>query len=210
MLLMTTQKEMIPIANIVRYRYIENCVLNVYKNTKITYPVDIFAVLNNYPNIRVMSYQKFSQLNSCDICDVVALCKSESGCTHYERMHNRYLILYNDAQVEGRILWTLAHELGHIATKHLHSTTIHQIAENNLSELSNPILESEADFFAATLLSPFQVFSLLDITSVLDVQNRFGLSAQASIYRFNRYLKWKKFHVKTSFDNDILKFYSNK
>ena len=67
--------------------------------------------------------------------------------------------------------------------------------------------ESEADYFAATLLSPLPLFKILNVQSQQDIQRIFGLSDQASFYRFQEYERWKKGHRKTSWDNDIVNLY---
>lgn len=217
---MLSAKEMIPINNLnhVRHIYIENQVLDFHNNFNINFPIkinDIINLINQISNARILSYQKFAEINNCSVDDVISLCSSASGCTHYDKINNRYLILYNAStdfnNVNGRILWTLAHELGHVKAGHLPiiSNSALQIAENGFNNLTNPILESEADYFAATLLAPFQLFEVLNINSVADIQNTFGLSAQASFYRWKKYLKWKNHHFKTAFDNKIIKAYKN-
>ncbi len=209
-------KELIKINNLssVRYKFIERNILKLYSHYTISFPIeirDIINIIKQTHNCRILSYQKFMELNSCSINDVVTLCESFSGCTHYDKLNNRYLILYNSSttknNVSGRILWTLTHELGHIINGHLPmvSSLTSQIAENGFNNLSNPIFESESDFFTATFLSPFQLFKPLKINSPSDIQDTFGLSVQASAFRWENYQKWKQNHIKTSFDNDILK-----
>ena len=79
-----------------------------------------------------------------------------------------------------------------------------------LTNNQNLYFENEADYFAATILSPFPLFKYLHINSPIDIQNVFGLSAEASFYRYKDYLKWLKNHRKTSWENDIVNVYWNK
>jgi Zn-dependent peptidase ImmA (M78 family) len=154
-----------------------------------------------------MTYQEFAKLNCCSIQDVVMLCESGSGCTHYSVANDRYLILYNasfaDNNVSGRIRWTKAHELGHVALKHLPYIAVSQIAEHNFSNVYDRELEKEADYFASMLLSPFPVWEELNILSVPDIQCFFGLSEEASKNRMSDYIKWKRSRIKTAWENDI-------
>ena len=136
-----------------------------------------------------------------------ALCESESGCTHYDITNDRYLVLVNSStannNVIGRIRWTLAHELGHVKLNHLPYLAEPRIAENNFNNLSNPELEGEADYFAALLLCPMPLYDQLRIQSAQDVQRVFGLSWEASDVRWREYLKWKRSHRKTAWENDM-------
>ena len=93
---------------------------------QITFPLNIQEVIKLIPNCRYMSYQKFAKINNCSINDVIQMCESKSGCTHYDISQDRYLILCNqstqDNNNSGRQLWTCTHEIGHILCKH-HSTS---------------------------------------------------------------------------------------
>ena len=77
-------------------------------------------------------------------------------------------------------------------------------------ENSNSEYEAEADYFAATLLAPFPLFKLLNIQSAIDIQNIFGLSSEASLYRYKQYIKWLHTRVKTAWENDMVRAYNSK
>lgn len=195
----------------IRYTYINNLVLNIYKKLPtIQFPIDITEVIRYIPNCRYMSYQQFAEINHCSISDVIQICESKSGCTHYDILHNRYLILCNQSTQNnnnsGRQRWTCSHEVGHILCNH-HSI---KLSENNFMYVKNSEFENEADYFAATILSPFPLYKYLNIQSPLDIENVFGLSAEASLYRYKKYLKWKNCHRKTAWENDIVKLYKQK
>ena len=199
----------------VRYIYINNLVLNIYeKLPKIRFPLDIKSVINYLPNCRYMSYQDFAKINKCSIEDVIQICESKSGCTHYDLMQNRYLILCNQSTQNnnniGRQRWTCGHEIGHIVCNHHAMSAYEKLSENSLLQTNNTEYEREADYFAATILSPFPLFKLLNIKSAIDVQNIFGLSTEASLYRYKQYLKWLKTRVKTSWENDLIRLYKQK
>ena len=159
-----------------------------------------------------MSYQQFAKINECTVADVSSLCESEFGCTYYDPSKQRYLILCNQStnnnNNKGRQRWTCSHEIGHILCGHHNITNITNLSGGSiLPQVSKKEFELEADYFAATLLSPFPLFELFNIKSALDVQKTFGLSKKASLYRYERYLKWKSYHRKTAWENDIISIY---
>lgn len=199
----------------VRYNYINNLVLNIYGMLpKILFPLDIKSIISYLPNCRYMSYQDFAKINSCSIEDVIQICESNSGCTHYDIMQNRHLILCNQSTQNnnniGRQRWTCGHEIGHVVCNHHAMSAYEKLSENSLLQIDNSEYEMEADYFAATILAPFPLFKLLDIKSSIDIQNIFGLSTEASLYRYKQYLNWLKTKVKTSWENDMIRLYRQK
>ena len=189
----------------IRYAYICNQVLQLYRSLPtINFPIDPRYFFNQMNNCRIMPYTTFAKVNSCSINEVMELCESESGCTHYDITNDRYLVLFNGStsnnNVVGRIRWTLAHELGHVPY-----LAEPRIAENNFNNLSDPELEAEADYFAALLLCPMPLYDQLHIQSASDIQKVFGLSWEASDVRWREYLKWKRSHRKTAWENDMRK-----
>lgn len=193
----------------IRYTYINNLVLSIYNTLPvIQFPIDVKEVIKYIPNCRYMSYQQFAEVNHCSISDVIQICESKSGCTHYDILQDRYLILCNqstqDNNNSGRQRWTCSHEIGHILCKHHSISAYEKLSENSLlPHTNNQYFEAEADYFAATLLAPFPLFSFFNIQSAIDIQNIFGLSCEASLYRFKQYMKWKNNHRKTAWENDM-------
>lgn len=197
----------------IRKIYINNLVLKLYSQLpRIKYPLDLNEVLSLIPNCKLMSYQKFADINNCSVNDVITLCQSKSGCTHYDVETNRYLILVNLAETSnyGRRRWTIAHEIGHIVCGHHILSAVDKIAENSFAQINNQDYEIEADYFAVTLLSPLPLFKVFEIQSARDIQNTFGLSAEASDIRLKEYKIWLRNHRKTAWENDIVNMYRRK
>lgn len=195
----------------IRRAYIERLVLDIYKSMpELKFPIDLNVVASLLPNCRLMSYQKLAAATETSIEDIISVCQSKSGCTHYDAVNKRYLILFNQAENTGRKRWTVGHEIGHIMCGHHVLAAYDQLSENNLLKNANPEFESEADYFAATLLSPFPLYRVLEIRSAADIQSTFNLSFQASDYRFNAYLNWLNTRKKTAWENDIIRIYKQK
>lgn len=198
-----------------RYTHAQFQALKLFQSipaSLLRFPLDVKSIIKATDNCKISSYKAFASKFSVTIDDVIALCSSKTGCTHYESNSGKYLILYNDSfadyNVDGRQLWTLAHELAHVILKHLLMETETSAAENSFYTKIDPVAEAEADYFASQILAPYSLFGPLNITSSIDVQYMFGLSSSASINQFSKYLRWKENHVKTSYENDLIKLFS--
>ena len=101
----------------------------------------------------------------------------------------------------------IVHEIGHVICNHLTISAYEKLSENSLLQITDPTYEAEADYFAATILSPFPLYKELDIHSAIDVQRVFGLSGEASLYRYKQYLKWRSNRIKTAWENDMIRNY---
>lgn len=199
----------------IRYPYICNQVLQIYRQMeKIAFPIEPDQIISSLPNCKLLSYQQFAAMNQCSVEEVIALCESKSGCTHYDVAKDRYLILWNsdqtDNNVAGRRRWTKAHELGHVVLKHLQMEAKPFLAEHGFHNAIIPEFEAEADQFTATLLCPMPLFQILNISSPCDIRNVFGLSNEASANRWNEYMKWQYSHRKTAWENDMRRVFLQK
>lgn len=200
----------------IRYRYVERRILSFLKSIDkqlLTYPLNIIRIIQNIPELRLWSYQYYAKTHLCTIGDVIKLCNSKSGCIIGNQCSKQFLILFNNAMPPGHVLWTLAHELGHYLLCHtqtnISSEEVCSVAENELIQVHQcKEMEQEADYFAATLLSPFPLYKKLNINSSLDIQRVFALSTEASINRMAQYSKWKDKHYKRAFDSDIISLFT--
>lgn len=183
----------------IRYRYIQNQVLNAYKYYRISsFPINMTEVLKCTPHCLSYTYREFAEINNVNVNDVSAMGKSDTGYSIFRPDTNKYLILYNDDMCPGRINWTIAHELGHIYLRHLSD----KITSDKSVDLSL-FYESEADAFAQMFLAPFPLFDILNIKSVQDVMQICGLSHEAALHTYMQYNSWKRSHIKTAFEADL-------
>jgi len=181
---------------LVRHRYVEQIVYDLYKTIPSwKFPLKLEDVVRSIPNCRYLSYQRVAVLSRKKFQEVIDLCESTSGCTFYDSTNDRYLILTNQAVLEnnaGRRRWTLGHEIGHVMCGHFKNSSLCKLSENGLATVDNPEFEREADYFAASFLSPIPFFPLMNIRVADDVMRSFGLSKEASRNRINDYARWKR------------------
>ena len=90
-------------------------------------------------------------------------------------------IYYNDTRIQGRIPFTLMHELAHILLEHI---------------VKDEIEEDEADYFASCILAPRIMIHQLCLSNksckvtAEDIHNYFGITISASNRALNDYHKW--------------------
>ena len=195
----------------VRTAFIQRKVLELYQlMDTISYPIQPQKIIPCIPkSCRILTYQTMAELNRCSIRDIAIMCKSNSGATHHDVEQNRYLILYNASMNQGRILWTLCHEVGHICIGHLETIEEAEIAYTDWREPYDQF-ESEADYFAWNMIAPLPIMREMGIRTVTEIQTVFGLSFQAAALQYDRYTKWCRSHIKTAWENNMLREFRTK
>lgn len=198
----------------IRKEFVNRRVLDIYRKLpEIKFPIRLKEIIDQIPNCRLMSYEELSEITGTTVQDIIDICESESGCTHYDPSKDRYLILCNQDMKYNSIRrqrWTCGHEIGHVICNHNSIALVSHISENGTSDSIDAEMEREADYFAATLLSPFPFFRELGINTYTDVMNTFGLSCESAKYRMAEYNEWIKTHRKTSWENDMLRLFRDK
>lgn len=194
-----------------RHHFIQRRVLNFYQNLDkdlIVLPFDIKKAIQTIKNVKLLTYKEFSDLNKVSINEVVNYAESEDGSTHFDKKFNRYIILYNDEVINGRQRFTMAHELGHINLRHFKMMTQQKASYHSIG-MSDKIIEREADWFASMVLCPFPVLRKIGVQTPKEIQEVCDISTQASIIKHEQYSEWCEFHIKSSWENDIIKLFSN-
>ncbi|MBC8569910.1 ImmA/IrrE family metallo-endopeptidase [Zongyangia hominis] len=90
-------------------------------------------------------------------------------------------VFYNDLAAEGRIRWTLCHELSHIL---LHYGKEDAFGSRAPLPGGKDPLEAQADALAKELLGPLVVLHFCAVDSVTELRRLTGFSHQAAGYRF--------------------------
>lgn len=192
----------------IRRAYIQNQILRIFHGmNNISFPINLDDVASLMPtSCRLLSYQTAAKISGCKVDAIYSMCGSSSGATHYHPQTGRCLILYNESQPDGRVLWTQAHELGHVVLEHLCMVNSHPTKDRWQYQL----FEDEADFFAWNLLAPLPIMREYGIQNAKQVQKRFGLSKQAADLHFARYVRWERRHIKTAWENDLVRIFRQK
>ncbi len=152
------------------YSEIDTKIIEIFKLCNIrSFPLDCEEVVMD---LGCLLY-KYSELSKkkLDICLMVS---DESM-----KLHNR--IYYNDNMIEGKIRFSIMHELGHIVLGH--------------GEYRNDRLETEANYFSSRLLAPRMAIHYSECRNYTHVAHRFGLSYKAAQLAFDDYRKWHRHSV---------------
>lgn len=112
--------------------------------------------------------------------DVHQLRENELGVSLWR--DGKWYIVYNDSVTRGCVRFTIAHELAHIFLGH-------PLKDNQYTrtfETTRPIIEKEANKFAARVLMPACVIWGLNLHTVEEIQTVFDVSHEAAKIRAER------------------------
>lgn len=153
------------------YVYIAEMILEVYRECGIKeFPIPCVDILKHY-EFRTITYSRLKELNT----EIYALCISASNDAFCDQ-RNR-IIAYNEKAVQGRIRFSLMHELAHCVFQHTGEDS-----EN----------EDTADCFASNILAPRVAIRHYGCKNAEDIHFRFGLSYAASNKAVQAYNTWKQ------------------
>ena len=160
------------------------------ENEERTLPLDLHKSLKSRGYI-VRTYSHIAEKSNVSLADVCEALGSKDGTAKYRDRRDKHIICYNDTiKPRGRIQWTLAHELGHIALGHLRDFPETGTKHPALKNSRYRILEAESNVFARELLAPSTVFiSIAETYNVREplclytiARSIFRLSQEASYY----------------------------
>ena len=162
-----------------------------------TYPIDPFYIAEQLCYI----LRPYSQLEFSELLEAWDI--SQDGFSRVEffpDLGNRYVIYYNDQESsEGRIRWTLFHEIGHCYLGH------HDNPDDSLHDIE----EQEANLFAKNAIAPPPLIAKLQCDCPSAIAHRFDTSLQAADYVYDYYLKWLRYGspVYTDFEIQLLRLF---
>lgn len=169
-----------------RYDYCVECACNFLEDYNITnYPVDLFSIIDKSP-YALVPYSDIMEFFNCELEFVCKKLKSNEGRTVYQ--DGIYTIAYNDvSKSPGRILFTLAHELGHIYLNHMLDFKITEMPkacdEVEMPRYEYDVLEREANAFARNILVPIPLYYFLKEKEPHILQRNFGITYDAAVVR---------------------------
>ena len=166
---------------------LDDAVLYLFRELRYpVFPVDPSAIARRVDRCRYLTYDELARISVTTYEEIVRACRSLDGCTQYDPVVKRYLVVINTSHRHGasraRIRWTTAHELGHIAAGHFIELAEH--GHETVSAAAFDEMEEEADYFAASLLAPIPALKTLRVKRPADIRDWFGLSQTAAEYRW--------------------------
>lgn len=146
-------------------------------------PVDVFDLAQRM-GIKVIPYSKCGALMR--LMGILSFQDENDGI--YIRFLGKKYIFYDDTVTsEGRMRFTIAHEIGHHVLRHVKSINPLRINFAERRRDGRPTAaEREANIFASRLLAPSIVLHELNATSPEDISRICGMSAEAAGYRAQR------------------------
>lgn len=154
----------------------------VEKNIKI-FPIDIINIIRKF-NWGLITYEQMAINNNCKIEDICE-CLGTDGYSIYNGKN--YTIAYNNTiKSQGRINFTLAHEIGHIILNHHKDFEVTEVLGDNFSKEEYKILENEANCFARNILAPSPLVNKLSFfNKIIDIDTTFNITYPAMLTRLN-------------------------
>ena len=171
-------------------------------------PVDVFEMCKK-AGVKIFTYRSGGRL-----IKKYELEKNLNNDGFTTKINGNYVIFYDDTITpKSRIIFTIAHEMGHIALGHARTG----VTIWNRGEQAEPSPEeTQANIFASRLLAPACVLKELDIRTVEELQKITGLSYTAAKIRMDRlkqlrardkfYLSPLEREVKSNFEKFIREY----
>ncbi|TEB13420.1 ImmA/IrrE family metallo-endopeptidase [Pelotomaculum propionicicum] len=110
---------------------------------------------------------------------------AEDGFTIYDEKRGKYCIFIDPRTIDGRITWTMCHELAHIVLMHFVEYDM-----DRLTPREEKILDRECDIFVREFLMPEEWVLRyyeppLSVPQLGKLKDKFSVSWEAVTYRFN-------------------------
>ncbi|NRE00172.1 ImmA/IrrE family metallo-endopeptidase [Enterococcus faecalis] len=159
-------------------------------------PISVKKIIKKIPNLHIQSYTSFANKRGITIKQTCEFLDSEEGCL-WMRSDKTYVIFYNDTiQNNGRIRFTLAHELGHYILKHNELGSKTKLMRYSLSDTEYDIFEKEANYFAKRLLAPIPLIDAIVLRknkiSIHQLEEIFNISFSVAGFLVNELNKRKR------------------
>ncbi|NQD97637.1 ImmA/IrrE family metallo-endopeptidase [Staphylococcus xylosus] len=138
-----------------------------------SYPVPIKEIIEDDPNVVLMTFAEASQAMGLSRAKLMELGKSKEA--FHIKKGNKKVIIYNSLKQHRRIRFSLAHEYGHVVLNHKGKTLNDEFS-------SQPVYskeEYEADTFASCLLFPLHKRLEFKNKSSYEIANAFDISFRA-------------------------------
>lgn len=179
--------------------YIRTEAVNLLIDTKVDrIPIDPFEIATTL-NIPIATFREAQTVyTSEEFSSFIKKYKPDAFCCSPA---GSPIIFYDDTvKNKGRIRFSIAHELGHIALKHINVTSIMPRREGSHSKE-----EQEADIFAAELLMPqCLLFCTRTYKRPFDIKDRFKVSLSAAKARSAFYTDFNVQRYTTKLEDTLI------
>ena len=153
------------------------------ENNIIEFPIKPFDLIKKF-KWGLLTYEKMAYDNNCTIKDICE-CLGTDGYSIYNG--NNYTIAYNNTiKSQGRINFTLMHEIGHIILHHHKDFDVTEVLEDNFTKAEYKILENEANCFARNVLAPAPLaVELRFLSTFFSIPDYFNITMSAATTRYS-------------------------
>lgn len=179
------------------------------------YPINLDDVINflNTDKIAIHldTYTSYAQFKNLSIDYVSSLLKSPFGATAYITKAKLFIIFINDTnQTQGRINWTISHEIAHIILNHYKIINPILMQRRGLSDNQYELLEKEADRFTQDFICNPIILSKCGVYSTQEIKGICNISDEAAENRLKniQHLKTKKRYI-NQWDKLIINNFKN-
>ncbi|MDO4596110.1 MAG: ImmA/IrrE family metallo-endopeptidase [Coriobacteriaceae bacterium] len=169
-----------------RYEEIKRKVVEIFKITREgAIPVNPFCIAHKL-GIRMVPYTSLEEGGARAACAI-----SESGFKCYLAPSNKtplHFIFYNDKMNQGRIRFTILHEIGHIVLGHMQESDV---------------AEAEANFFAKYAIAPPMLVYHIRPNDYTEIEDTFDLSRECALNAWSYYCKWTRITGFTDYEQEL-------
>ena len=149
---------------------------NIYE-----FPINPFDLIKKF-KWGLITYEQMAIKNNCTIDDI-SECLGIDGYSIYNGK-NHTIAYNNKIQSQGRINFTLSHEIGHIVLGHHKDFDATTTLKSNFTKEEYKILENEANCFARNILAPAPLVNNLNFWNMFfDMPNYFDITFKAATTR---------------------------
>ncbi len=177
------------------YDKIEEDVVNLYLDLKLTVPIRPYDIANQLHFI----VKHFSEISNEEVLDILLSKNNEGktrdGFSYWNPEFSTYVIWVNDldSTYKPRLNFTVMHEIGHIRMGH---------------RCDSLLAETIGNYYAAYALVPSPLPDLLDCSSFWDISDIFDVSMQCAFNCSTRLSNWTMCGGTTkSYERKLTRYY---
>lgn len=140
-------------------------------------PVNLMDIISLCDDLEIETFREFSRRKNKPKQECIKAAASDEGAifARIQGADKQFRILYNEDKKQSRVLFTVAHELGHYFLRHSNA---------GIGYMGD--IEREADMFASQLLMPHPVLKAIGVPNEQVISSLCKTGAHASSIAFKR------------------------